>query len=833
VRANDSTEARIDMTGDGKSTVNSVVVLGTAATAVTAPVSVTFGVIGVDDPIVDGTVPYAVEIFVVRSAPVVATASLASGTASHVLVMRNADDDRAAILLSTAANAAATVVTDERGRTATLSVTLAAAPATAITLLFSSDAATPEVEFAPVSLRFAAGERGPMAVAVIGVDDDLPDGMARHRITARVADADAAAGIPSPDPAYRGVNVSVDAINHDDELPGVQFAASCKRTTEGGGSCTLLVTPGIAVELPVTLAVASTHPAEATVSVSSVTLATSGDAIPVVVTGVNDVFADGDIDFAITFANEARGISEQFAMVNGDDDIAAALVLSSGACITSELGEKSEWRVVLTAAPLTSVTIRYRIEPATAPAALTGLDRGVITFDASNWDTPQPVTVIGLRDGAIGNGDATFLAVAQLEPGSDVRFGISGAVETTLERSCVSLDKRWPSIDTLTPSTVPPGSGFTLTITGSNFDVGRIGPVVRIGDVALRVITVGATTITASPIETVARVAGRHQPQHEQQDQQQQQQHHHQEGEKAQLYLADDGQLDLDLGLDLDHSDDNNAQQSDSRHRRRRLSALVANVASGTRISDLHGPVIVRVENPDGSYANVPDVVWVSPCLKGTRELDDGRCVPCDNREQDCPGGARWYAVSGSWQASNGEVVACRPVEACTGGENGTCAAGYTGDFCAQCDAGFYKEGLTCHSCGAASTVFYRLTGSAVSVLVIVALFLTAAILCRDETFTDLIDAVNALQLVQTVGRSNQPEISGFMASFYHNLSLIALDVSFLLPGCAGVSSSIAVFVGSIVLVIVVAIASAAVFKGIGRGHVKYLQRRGRHDDAA
>ena len=60
--------------------------------------------------------------------------------------------------------------------------------------------------------------------------------------------------------------------------------------------------------------------------------------------------------------------------------------------------------------------------------------------------------------------------------------------------------------------------------------------------------------------------------------------------------------------------------------------------------------------------------------------------------------------------------LAC--AERCLGGQLSTCASGYTGDYCAQCDTDFYAQGDACLPCTPGETQrLYAVLGAFVLVL--------------------------------------------------------------------------------------------------------------------
>ena len=93
-------------------------------------------------------------------------------------------------------------------------------------------------------------------------------------------------------------------------------------------------------------------------------------------------------------------------------------------------------------------------------------------------------------------------------------------------------------------------------------------------------------------------------------------------------------------------------------------------------------------------------------CVAGTfnRSLvHEQGCSPC-------PDGAECYgsdtpprAQPGFWTETSSDIdavyLACSPPSACLGGTTSSCAAGYTGNKCGDCAAGFYRSAGVCKAC--------------------------------------------------------------------------------------------------------------------------------------
>jgi alpha-tubulin suppressor-like RCC1 family protein len=76
-------------------------------------------------------------------------------------------------------------------------------------------------------------------------------------------------------------------------------------------------------------------------------------------------------------------------------------------------------------------------------------------------------------------------------------------------------------------------------------------------------------------------------------------------------------------------------------------------------------------------------------------------CEPCPAGGV-CPGGTeRAMAMAGFWTSSNDpfSFLPCSPASSCPGGSSSSCAVGYTGRLCSQCQKGWYRSTGACSKC--------------------------------------------------------------------------------------------------------------------------------------
>jgi len=114
--------------------------------------------------------------------------------------------------------------------------------------------------------------------------------------------------------------------------------------------------------------------------------------------------ADADPDTA-TFVVGANGLSSESVVATTIDDNQVQLVLTSGSVTVPE-GGTATFDVSLSRAPASAVT--YTVARASGDADITVQSGASLTFDATNWDVPQRVTLAAAQDADNVDGVATI-----------------------------------------------------------------------------------------------------------------------------------------------------------------------------------------------------------------------------------------------------------------------------------------------------------------------------------------------------------------------------------------------------------------------------------------
>jgi hypothetical protein len=480
----------------------------------------TITVTGANDDAVDGAIAYAIQL------------SATSGDATYqgrtaTVSATNADNDAAGIVVG---NASGTTTSESGAPIVTFTVALASQPAANVTIpVTSTDPA--EGAPSPTSLVFTPSDwSSPQTVTVSGVNDFAVDGSQPYAITLGAA--------TSTDANYAGRTAAGPSLtNLDDDAAGlVATPTSGLTTTEAGGTATFQLRLSSQPTANVVVSVTSGDPSEGTVSPGTVTFTSSNWNVnqQVTVTGVDDALADGAVPYAIQLAASGDaayvGRTATISVTNSDNDAASITVSpASGTATTSELGATVTFTIVLTAQPVSGVTIPLSssdpAEGTVAPAS--------VVFTSANWNVPQLVTVTGMDD-LVDDGAVTYWAVIGAATGDPAFAGIdptdvfltnadddtaglvaspsSGLVTTeaggtaTFQLSLASqptgtVTVSLASTDTGEGTVAPP----SVTFTTGNWNVAQQVTVTGVDDAAVDGIVAYSITLTAAGADYAGR----------------------------------------------------------------------------------------------------------------------------------------------------------------------------------------------------------------------------------------------------------------------------------------------------------------------------------------
>lgn len=172
-------------------------------------------------------------------------------------------------------------------------------------------------------------------------------------------------------------------------------------TSESGSKVEIEVTAfALSGDEVLTVSFASDNGAEATVTPATLTFnaANYDSAQTVEIAGVDDDSADGDVSYVIETQAELSGSTSAIAVAdiegtNEDDDVAGFIVSTTTLGLMDE-GESDSFTVKLSSKPSAAVNVPI-VNPSSADMSISSAS---LSFDDSNWNVPQVVTVSTLSD---------------------------------------------------------------------------------------------------------------------------------------------------------------------------------------------------------------------------------------------------------------------------------------------------------------------------------------------------------------------------------------------------------------------------------------------------
>jgi|GEM_PF-2015637 len=211
----------------------------------------------------------------------------------------------------------------------------------------------------------------------------------------------------------------------------------------------------------VVVSVESDNPDEATATPAELTFTAANWETDqsITVTAVDDEVADGNQDVVVTVSvvdatsDEAfAGLSDTFTVTTTDND-SPGFTITPTSLEVDEAGETATFTVDLNTQPTGEVTLPLSLsDPAQAELTPTSL-----TFNSTDWDQPQTVTVTGLDD-ELQDGDQTITVETGDPTSTDPAY--NGATANPVDVSVTVLD------DDTAGFVVTPTSGLTLSEAG-------------------------------------------------------------------------------------------------------------------------------------------------------------------------------------------------------------------------------------------------------------------------------------------------------------------------------------------------------------------------------
>ncbi len=376
----------------------------------------TVTVTGVDDADIDGDVSWQAQLAAASSAD-----PAYNGLDPADVAVTNEDDDTAGVVVLPL-----NLVTTDAGGSAQFSVVLTARPTQPVTVPVVSGNPG-EVAVSPASLVFtAANWNNAAAHTVTCTGAGAGGGNVNIALQAAVsADAD-----------FNGINPSdVTVFNQDTDTPAIiiDLSGGALAVTEGGGShsygVSLSLAPSAAVVVSLTPSAQVTSPAAVHFGPAATGDGSGSDGANLrlwsttallAVAAVDDLVAEGSHSGSI--GHQAASADPQYSGLAGpsvavsitdndtagfqiDTDPSTPGVVDAGTLVVSEIGGTAAFTIRLLSQPSVPVTLLYTASDGSqasfAPAS--------VVLNSANWNTPQTVTMTGLKDA--NDGDAAFTVI--------------------------------------------------------------------------------------------------------------------------------------------------------------------------------------------------------------------------------------------------------------------------------------------------------------------------------------------------------------------------------------------------------------------------------------
>lgn len=326
------------------------------------------------------------------------------------------DNDTASIVVSPGS-----ITINENVGTGSFTVVLGAEPQSDVVIDLSSSS-TLEAVLSPSSLTFTPGNWDtPQTVTVTGVDDSF-DRDDTATITVSVNDGG------SDDDFDSVPDETITVILADDDTAGINVTETGGTAiTEGGATDTISyvlssepfddVTLTITPDSQIDLGGGSGLPV-----VLSFTPGNWNIAQIVTLAAVDDVAVEGTHTSLLSYVvSSSDGDYNNFVLPDTSstitDNDTAGFSLTPNSLIVDENGGTGSFDAVLTAQPLSDVTLTI-VSDNTGEATVS---LSTITFTSANWDTPQTVTVTGVDDN-IDRDDVTTITASIQDGTSDDAF---------------------------------------------------------------------------------------------------------------------------------------------------------------------------------------------------------------------------------------------------------------------------------------------------------------------------------------------------------------------------------------------------------------------------
>ncbi|MEG5097725.1 FG-GAP-like repeat-containing protein, partial [Microcoleus sp. B13-B4] len=295
------------------------------------------------------------------------------------------NDDTAGVTV----NPASGLVTTEAGDSATFTVKLNSQPSANVSIDLSSSNPA-EGTVSSNSLTFTPANWNELqTVKLTGVDDSIADGSKTYNIVT--------AATVSTDINYSNLNPDdVSASNSDNETPGITINPASTTATEGGATGSYTVQLNSQPIAPVTINLATGSQIQP-ITALTFTANNWNVAQTVAVAAVDDNAVEGNHAGAIAHTATSTDTNYNSITIGAvsvaitDNDTAGFSIAPTNITAT-EGGANGSYKIQLTSEPKAPVTISFNTDNQLNPIATP------LTFDNTNWNVAQTVTVTALDD---------------------------------------------------------------------------------------------------------------------------------------------------------------------------------------------------------------------------------------------------------------------------------------------------------------------------------------------------------------------------------------------------------------------------------------------------
>ena len=363
-----------------------------------------------------------------------------TGLASQTITVVTLDNDSGDFIIGPISGN----LTENPPNTVNFSVVLTAQPSSTVIIDFSSSDLT-EATMVTNSVSFTSGNWNiPVLVYVSSVDELIFDGSQTTSITATVSS--------SSDPGFTSAtSKTINVITEDNDTPGYTVNSVVGVLTEGD-----MTTAYFTVVLDATpssnviINLSNGDPSEVTLSTTSITFTPANWNVTQTITlfSEDDPIIDGPQTTLITASVNGlsdpnfASLDDQTVSVITNDNDSASVKVTVIDNLTSEDGDTGSFEIVLESQPSDDVLIDL-----SSSNVLEGTILGnFVSFNSSNWNIPQIITVTGIDDSPpISDGAIVFSIITGNVTSLDPDFGaLDGS--TIEDASITNQDNDAPGI---------------------------------------------------------------------------------------------------------------------------------------------------------------------------------------------------------------------------------------------------------------------------------------------------------------------------------------------------------------------------------------------------